>query len=176
MGQLGTAWRAFWQILGSADRAAAWEAMGEAPAIAAAPAPEPEPPPKDEIPADAVYTLVLLQREGRLIDFLKEDIAAYADAQVGAAVRKIHEDCQAVLEKHFGITAIRSEQEGQQVSVPESFDPLEIKIVGSAAGEPPFSGSLKHHGWRVTKVDFPERHAKLDPAIICPAEVEVKGG
>ena len=35
----------------------------------------------------AVQMLALLQRDGRLIDFLTEDVAPYPDAQLGAAVR-----------------------------------------------------------------------------------------
>src|SRR5207253_6846543 len=35
----------------------------------------------------AVQLLAILQREGRLLDFLQEDVDGYADAQIGAAVR-----------------------------------------------------------------------------------------
>ena len=35
--------------------------------------------------------LAILQRDSRLIDFLQEDIAAYSDDQIGAAVREIHD-------------------------------------------------------------------------------------
>src|SRR5262245_48893552 len=38
--------------------------------------------------------LAVLQRDGRLIDFLEEDIDAYPDAQIGAAVRDIHRGCR----------------------------------------------------------------------------------
>src|SRR5271165_2556408 len=44
----------------------------------------------------AVQMLGLLQRDGRLIDFLAEDVAAYPDAQLGAAVRSIHTSCRQV--------------------------------------------------------------------------------
>src|ERR1700724_2318174 len=37
----------------------------------------------------AVQMLALLQRDGRLIDFLAEDVSVYPDAQLGAAVRTI---------------------------------------------------------------------------------------
>src|SRR5581483_11898321 len=47
--------------------------------------------------AEPLRLLTLLQREGRLVDFLLEDIQAYDDAQVGAAVRDIHQKCQAAL-------------------------------------------------------------------------------
>jgi hypothetical protein len=41
----------------------------------------------------AVQMLALLQRDGRLIDFLAENIFAYPDAQLGAAVRS-RRDCR----------------------------------------------------------------------------------
>jgi hypothetical protein len=48
----------------------------------------------------AVQMLALLQRDGRLIDFLAENISPYPDAQLGAAVRTIHEACRKVLEHY----------------------------------------------------------------------------
>ena len=35
--------------------------------------------------------LSILQRDARLVDFLMEDISAYSDEQVGAAVRDVQE-------------------------------------------------------------------------------------
>src|SRR3954452_4748043 len=37
--------------------------------------------------------LALLQRKGRLIDFLMEDIQPYSNEQIGQSVRDIHRDC-----------------------------------------------------------------------------------
>ena len=175
MGRFKTAWKAFWKILGSSDKAEAWQRLDkEEPQVETKPAAAAEKTEEQPLSADAVYTLVLLQREGRLIDFLFEDIAAYQDAQIGAAVRQIHANCRKVLENNFGIVPIRDEEEGKSVELDSSFDPRQIRLIGKPAGEPPFCGALRHHGWRATKVDFPERHAKLDASIICPAEVEVK--
>ncbi len=57
---------------------------------------------KKESPAGASHLqlLALLQKQGRLIDFLKEDISAYSDAQIGGAVRKIHQECAKSLEDY----------------------------------------------------------------------------
>src|SRR5579875_2269671 len=52
-------------------------------AVTAPPAPARTPPPETA----ALALLAALQEEGRLVDFLTEDIAPYSDAQVGAAVR-----------------------------------------------------------------------------------------
>lgn len=164
MGRFSNACKAFWKTLRAQ----------EAPAPAAVGAQPPEAEPSvDSAAGDAVYTLALLQREGRLIDFLQENIEPYSDAQVGAAVRKIHADCRKVLTDTFGIAPVKEEPDGAAVQIPPEFDPRRIRIVGSPAGEPPFQGVLKHHGWRATRIDLPQRHAKLDPMVICPAEVEV---
>lgn len=174
MGRLATAWKAFWQILRSSDAAAHWQEATAPPLDAADQGKSEE---GIEAPgtkgADAVYTLVLLQREGRLVDFLQENIDAYSDADVGAAARQIHANCRKVLEDSFGVAPVRPEDENERIEVPPTFDPRHIRVLGRPSGEPPFTGVLKHHGWRVTKVDFPQRHEKLDPSIICPAEVEV---
>jgi len=34
--------------------------------------------------------LALLQREGRLIDFAREDLVTYSDAQIAPAARDVH--------------------------------------------------------------------------------------
>ena len=65
-----------------------------APAPAAAPPVtrlKEAPPPPAESCDRAVQMLALLQRDGRLIDFLAENISPYPDVQLGAAVRNIHE-------------------------------------------------------------------------------------
>ena len=122
---------------------------------------------------EAVYTLVMLQREGRLIDFLLENIDAYSDAQVGAAARQIHAGCANVLQQCFEVVPIREESEGSRVELPDDFDPRHIRLTGRTDTEPPFAGVLRHRGWRATKVDFPRRHALLDASVICPAEIEM---
>lgn len=170
----GTAWKAFWQILGSEELADKWVQLTSAGTHPAGePVRELASPPVEDEHGDAVYTLALLQREGRLVDFLLEDIDAYQDAQVGGAVRQIHARCQGVLKEHFSIEPIRTEGEGERIEIPSSFDPRQIRLIGKPAGDPPFNGAIRHHGWRAAKVSLPERHAKLDPSVICPAEVEV---
>src|SRR5205807_3544888 len=57
-------------------------------------------PPKPAKPSgEPLRMLALLQREGRLLDFLMEDISAAPDAQVGFGVREMHRKCQAALKK-----------------------------------------------------------------------------
>ena len=117
--------------------------------------------------------LALLQREGRLVDFLQEEIESYDDADIGAAVRDIHRGCQKVLKDHLTLEAVMPGDEEDSVTVPEGFDPGEVKLIGAVAGEPPFKGVLRHHGWRVTDATLPSLTSDVDRSILAPAQVEV---
>lgn len=118
--------------------------------------------------------LSILQNSGRLIDFLKEDLSSFNDAQVGAAVRKIHEDCGKSLEDLVTIRPVMEENEGVTIKVPPGYDPAIIKVVGKIKGEPPFSGILVHKGWKAHKKSLPKKIGENASEIICPAEVEVR--
>jgi len=121
----------------------------------------------------AVQMLGLLQRDGRLIDFLAEDVAAYPDAQLGAAVRSIHTSCRQVLERYVKLDPVIASEEDQPVTVPAGFDPAAIKLVGNVTGEPPIHGVLRHRGWRVKEVTLPSLPQGAGRAIVAPAEVEI---
>jgi len=121
----------------------------------------------------AVQMLALLQRDGRLIDFLAENISAYPDAQIGAAVRTIHETCRQVLDQYVKLEPILNSEEDQPVMVPAGFDPTAIKLIGNLAGEPPVSGVLRHKGWRVKEVNLPPLPQGAGRMVVAPAEVEL---
>jgi len=147
---------------------------------ASAPAPQLRPekahaspaPPKPTTDA-AIQLLALFQREGRLVDFLREDIQPYDDAQIGAAVRDIHQKCRDVLVEHVTLERVLNAQEGEDVTIPKDFDPSAIRLTGNVGGEPPFHGVLRHAGWRASKVKLPPQPAGQDPHIVAPAEVEI---
>lgn len=120
-----------------------------------------------------LHLLAVLQREGRLVDFLTEDLSPYSDDQIGAAVRSIHENCRKSLEKHLAPQSVMEEGEGETVTVPADFDSTTIKLTGNVTGDPPFSGVLRHRGWRAGKLELPVLTATGDPKVITPAEVEV---
>ena len=118
--------------------------------------------------------LAVLQRDGRLIDFLLEDIDSYRDEQVGAAVRDIHRGCRKSLREYLSIEPIINAAEEAQVQVPTDFDPAAIRLLGNVDGRPPFQGVLKHHGWRVRSVHLPVLPAaRDDSSVLSPAEVEI---
>lgn len=119
----------------------------------------------------ALYLLANLQREGRFIDFLQEDIAGFPDAQIGAAARSLHGGCRKALRQVFTLAPIRAEQEGSAVSIPAGFEPNAIRLTGNVIGNPPFRGILRHHGWRVTDLRMPSGSG--DATVLAPAEVEL---
>ncbi len=120
-----------------------------------------------------VQLLGLLQREGRLIDFLEEDIEPYDDAQIGAAVREVHRGCRAALNDALGLEPVLDAPEGTEVEIEEDFDPSRIRLIGNVHGSPPFKGVIRHSGWRFTRVDLPKWTGKEKTDILAPAEVEI---
>lgn len=149
-------------------------AAAPAPAAAKAvsrPAPAAPPPPAR---SDALALLSVLQREARLVDFLKEDIAPYADAQVGAAVRDVHRDAAAALERLFALRPVLDQPEGSEVSIPAAADNGRVRLVGNVGATAPTRGRLQHAGWQATKVELPQFTGSQDSAkIVAPAEIEV---
>jgi len=123
-------------------------------------------------PGDSLRLLAVLQRDGRLLDFLGEDIADYEDAQIGAAVRDIHRDCKKTLEKYVDLAPVLSEAEGGNVTVPAGFNPGHIRLTGNVKGQPPFRGTVAHKGWKAKDVRVPPADPGAD-MIIAPAEVEL---
>lgn len=118
--------------------------------------------------------LALLQRSGRLIDFLKEDISQFPDAQVGAAARQVHKECATLLEDVVTIRPVYQEDEGCKVRVPAGYDPASVKLIGNVRGIPPFEGVLVHRGWKAHKRSLPKSMSEMQGDVICPAEVELK--
>jgi hypothetical protein len=121
----------------------------------------------------ALAFLALLQREGRLVDFLREPLDGFSDADIGAAARDVHRGCRKVLDQHLTFEAVMPGAEEDKVTVPKGFDPAEIRLIGEAKGEPPFKGTLRHHGWRVMDTKLPSLTEGIDRNVIAPAEVEL---
>ncbi len=121
----------------------------------------------------AVQMLALLQRDGRLIDFLAEDVASYPDAQLGAAVRTVHETCRQVLERYLKLEPVIAAHEDQMVTLPAGFDPASIKLIGNFTGKLPLRGLLRHPGWRAIHVNLPSLPEGSSRWVVAPAEVEV---
>ncbi len=128
-------------------------------------------PPKPS--GEPLRLLALLQREGRLLDFLLEDVQAFGNEQIGAAVRNIHNNCRKALQDHLVLEPVLKESEGATVQVPAGFDPSAVRLTGNVTGQPPFRGTLQHHGWRVKELKLAPPPAGQDEFVLQPAEVEL---
>lgn len=162
-----------WRILIDPGLAAQVDRLrrGELPAPKA---PEARPAPlKEPQPDSALQMLGLLQQEGRFIDFLEEDVAAFSDTEIGAAARVVHEGCRTALHQHLSLEPIRQEQEGARVTLEQGFDASAVRLTGNVVGKPPFTGTLMHRGWRVTQVKLPKISEGHDVRVLAPAEVEL---
>ena len=135
--------------------------------------PEPKAVAAPKPSAEPLRLLALLQREGRLLDFLLEDIQSYSDAEVGAGVRDIHRQCQGALKEHLVLQPVLPQTEGETVEVSAGFDPSAIRLTGNVTGQPPFRGTLRHHGWRVQEIKLTRPPEGQDEFVLMPAEVEL---
>ena len=199
--RISLAFGSFFGILSRPDFAAdvdrlrtggASEALTSLPQPAAtsgAPAPAPEPAvsapaavpvapmapatPKEADTTAALQLLSLLQREARLVDFVQEDIAAYSDAEIGAAARVVHEGCRKVLREHVSLAPVRAESEGSRLTLAAGFDAAAVRLTGNVVGQAPFTGTLAHRGWRATEVRLPQLAEGHDARIVAQAEVEL---
>jgi hypothetical protein len=129
--------------------------------------------PPERVHASGLFMLSMLQREGRPIDFIPEDMASFSDAEIGAAARVVHAGCRKVLAQCLVVEPVLKEAEGASVNVPAGFDAQRIRLTGNVAGQPPFRGALKHHGWAATTVRLPDVAETLDMRVLAPAEVEL---
>jgi hypothetical protein len=165
LARLGLAFQAFRKTLGDAGFAE------KVKPILHPPPPEPAKPPR--LSGEPLRLLTLLQREGRLLDFLLEDIGAAGDEQLGAGIRELHRKAQAVLKDRLTLERILPGEEEGPVEVPAGFDPSAVTLTGNVTGKPPFRGTLKHHGWRVKAYNLPTPPPGQDDLVVAPAQVEL---
>ncbi|HLG99066.1 MAG TPA: DUF2760 domain-containing protein [Bryobacteraceae bacterium] len=173
MSRIVLAFRSFFAILftGQLPREIA-ERLGFAAPRPPAPAPKPAPQAR---PADgALQILGILQRDSRLIDFLMEDISAYSDDQVGAAVRTLHDQSRESLNRYLHLVPVIDGVEGSFTKL-DTNDPASVKLLGNVPvkGRAP-GGLLRHKGWRADKVDLPPVPSGQNANILAPAEVEIE--
>ncbi len=181
------AWPWFFRALGDGRFAARVQsaARGELPAPAERPSLPPKESQKPREPAapavdvgavrrdSALGLLSLLQREGRLIDFLEQDIASFPDADVGAAARLVHDGCRKALRTHVAIQAVANAAEGEKYTIDVGYAPAAYKLTGNVTGAAPYRGILRHKGWRATSCTLPEPAPGHDSTVLAPAEVEL---
>ena len=137
--------------------------------VRAAEAPEQEAAAPSANPA--LQLLTLLQREGRFVDFVQQELSTFSDAEIGAAARVVHEGCRRALRTHARIVSVRNEAEGAALTLERASE--DVKLVGNVAGSAPFRGVLRHRGWRVEELSLPKVVGAHDPALVAPAELEL---
>jgi hypothetical protein len=189
--RIGIAFGAFFRLLSDARYAAEVTRLenGEPTAGALGPAPKPELAP--EVGSDvarhreatstkpardlgpALQLLELLQREGRFVDFIRQDIVSFSDSDVGAAARIVHQGCRRAIDGIAQIAPICAEAEGNPVTLELGFDAKTHRLVGNVQGQPPYRGTLKHRGWRVAKLTLEEPLPNATLDVIAQAEVEL---
>ena len=129
--------------------------------------------PQEKTHASGLFVLSVLQQDGRLIDFLQQDVATFSDEEVGAAARVVHGGCRKALHRLVTPARILKDDEGATVNVAPGFDANRIRLTGNVTGQPPFKGTLKHHGWTATDLKFPTLAESMDYRVLAPAEVEL---
>lgn len=148
------------------------EKIVEVEKIVQAPAPEPVIL-KEATPDAALQLLSLLQKEARFIDFIKEDVSVYSDADIGAAARVVHQGCSKAINEHFTLAPVSQDQEGNRVTLNKGFDATSFRLTGNIVGEAPFTGTLVHKGWQVTDLRLPKLTEGHNAKIVAAAEVEL---
>jgi hypothetical protein len=162
---------AFFRILFDGRHAAAWSRFQSSPDRDSAVSPAVSVPAAS--PDAALLLLSLLQGEGRFVDFVQQDISAFADAEVGGVARVVHAGCRKVLRAHLQIEPIRAEPEGQPVTLEPGFDPSKVKLTGNVAGQGRMHGVLRHRGWQASVLQLPTLVDRASSGVLCPAEVEL---
>lgn len=176
------AFSAFFRILFDGRLAAAWHRFSNSPGAASVEPGSPEV--RTSAPAaasmgtgaspdSALLLLSLLQGEGRFVDFVQQDIAAFPDGDVGAVARVVHAGCRKVLRAHLQIEPIRAESEGQPVTLEPGFDPSQVKLTGNVGAQSRVQGVLRHRGWQASDVHLPLLVDHAGSRVLCPAEVEM---
>ena len=161
-------------VLFFASKASAPQLPPAAATVPMPPCAPPPPPPRAE--AEIVAFLALLQEQGRLVDFVKEDVAAASDQQLGAAARVVHAGCRKVLEEYFDIATVQTGNEGDKVVLASGYDAAAHRLLGAVSENPPYSGKLLHPGWVARSVKLPRVTGTTDQRpwpVLAPAEVEL---
>jgi hypothetical protein len=173
---------AFWRTLFNREFAAGVNLLSQdvGPSIEAEVPSVPSPAAETPMPrllepdaASALQLLGLLQQEGRFVDFLQEDVSGYSDQDIGGAARVVHEGCSRALREHLNVVPVRAEAEGARLTLEEGFDAAEVRLTGNVVGEPPFTGTLVHRGWRVEEVRLPKLVEGHEVRVLATAEVEL---
>ena len=123
--------------------------------------------------SEAVILLSALQREARFIDFMKESLDSFTDAQIGSAARSVHRESAKTLERFFSIKELAENSEGTEIEIPQPADPDRYSLTGNVTSSAR-KGKIRHCGWKITKCDLPVWNGEeKNKEIISPIEIEI---
>jgi hypothetical protein len=178
LSRIGSAFKSFFSILFSGvlpeDVANEFGYVRKG-AAKTAPSPAAAAPVKQLQPSDgAAQILGILQRDGRLVDFLMEDISGATDDQIGAAVRNLQEQCRDSLGRYVKLSPVIDGVEGSYTKI-ETNDPAMVKLLGNvpATGKAQ-GGILRHKGWKADRIELPALKASQNNSVVAPAEIEIE--
>ena len=86
---------------------------------------------------------------------------------------KNYVDTGAFLAVQAAGAAVLPQAEGATVEIASGFDPSAVRLTGNVTGQPPFRGTLQHHGWRVKQIKLAPPPEGQDEFVLMPAEVEL---
>lgn len=176
MSRIVLAFRSFFAILFTGQLPVdVAQKLGFSPQRKQQPAAKPAPAVRAAQPSEgALQILGILQRDSRLIDFLMEDISAYPDDQVGAAIRDLQQQCRDSLNRYVRLAPVIDGVEGSLTRL-DSNDPATIKLLGNVPTSGKASaGLLRHKGWKAEKIELPPLAPGSNASVLAPAEVEIE--
>jgi hypothetical protein len=126
--------------------------------------------------AEVIAFLGMLQKKGRLIDFLMDDISRHDDATVGAVSRVVYQGCREVLQQHLEIVPLAAVAEGGTLTLPPGYRAIDYELSGKLGGSAPFTGTVEHRGWKVASIRLPRIILSEDGGLppLAPAQVTVR--
>ena len=190
MSRIGLAFRAFFGVLFSQERASRVAEAFDSPKLTSGNTPPKsgddksvetvrtvetrKAEPKVAKRSDALTLLELMQREARFLDLVNESLDSYSDDQIGGAARGVLRDCKKVFDRVFHLEPHCEREEGASFEVSGKIDPASVRLVGAVSGEPPFHGKVTHRGWRAAKCDLPTWNGSPESVLVlAPVEIEV---
>jgi hypothetical protein len=102
-----------------------------------------------------------------------EDIQSLPDAQIGAAVREVHSKCRKALNDHVPLVPVVETAEDESMTVAAGYDPSAIRVVGNLGANPPYTGIVRHRGWKASAIKLQPLPAGQNPLVLAAAEIEV---
>lgn len=127
--------------------------------------------------ANLVQFVAQLQKKGRFLDFVMDDITPYSNEDVGNVARIVHQGCQEVIRSYLDPAPLHEGEEQSEVTLAADYDGQAYRLLGQPPESGPVSGKLLHPGWRSRSLQLPRISDPQAPGaqeILAPAEIETE--